>query len=113
MKRAFLVVVFVLVLFGVSPANPRLAVDLPDPGWNISQTQVEVTTKETGSVEVMPGLALVSGDDFIVLDLVNFAPGKFRFRVRWAEASSWWSGWSEYGDFTHPSGPAGRVRVVP
>lgn len=112
MKRWFIMLVVAVILWAsVSFAAPFLAVDLPPTGFNPTQVQVEVTVG-TGAPTVSAGTLIIDGTNFKVFDLGIFATGSYKFRVRWADASGWWS---DYGPFFYSvkPAPASGSRIVP
>lgn len=103
--------VAVILWASVSFAAPFLGVDLPPTGFTPTQVQVEVTVG-TGAPTISSGTLIIDGANFNVYDLNVFATGAYKFRVRWADASGWWSDWGPFLNAAKPV-PTSGSRVVP
>ena len=106
MKRLIFVVLSVLLMSSVACASPFLCSD-PSP-TPVTLVEVEVTV--AGVTTVYPGTYIVSGTDIRLLDLVGYANGSYKFRARWADATGWWSDWSEELSAVK-SGKPGNFRI--
>lgn len=89
-----LVITLAILLFAAPAiAAPFLGSD-PHPG-PIIPTQVQVETTPTGgTATIVPGTYILDAGKVKLLDLATYAPNKYTFRARWADATGWWSDWS-------------------
>jgi len=86
MKRLLvLVTVFFLLLTGMSWSAEYLACDL-QPNVVASEVEVDGT--------VMPGIAVVSGSDLLLLDVSGLSSGPHTFKARLQDTSGWWGAWN-------------------
>jgi hypothetical protein len=112
--KQLLVILSILVSASVVCASPFLACDLPEAGVTITQTKIEIVKNPGPSQTVteVAGGTTIQGTNFILLDLSTLASGKYSFRARWADASGFWSDYSDPLVLGKPSKPA-VLRVVP
>ena len=83
-KILMLVTVFCLLLTGTVSAD-YLACD-PQPNIVASEVEVDGT--------IMPGIAVVSGSNLLLLDVSGLSNGPHSFKARLKDASGWWGDWN-------------------
>ena len=105
--RLMALVVGIVLFATVACAAPSFLCTDPSP-TPIASVEVEVTF--AGITTVYPGTYIVSGSDIRLLDLSTYANGSYIFRARWADASGWWSDWSDLLNAVK-SGKPGNFRI--
>lgn len=105
MKRILITIVLVLMCTSISLASPFLACDIPVDPVERSDVKIDGVIVE-GTAYIHP-----NGVDFVILDLVGFAPGYHTFEARFIHASGWIGDWSLPFNAGKPAIP-GTVRVV-
>jgi len=104
MKTIFLSIVFILVTPCVVFTEPYLVTDPPANPVLVCELEIN------GVVQAGTCITHTNGMDFEWLDLAGFAPGNYKFRGRWQDASGWWSEWSNPFVVTKPGKP-GNIRI--
>ncbi len=105
MKQILITIIFVLMCVSVSLASPFLAGDIPVNPVERSDVRIDGVIVE-GTAYIHP-----NGVDFVLLDLVGFAPGYHTFEARFIHASGWIGEWSLPFSAGKPAIPI-NVRVV-
>jgi len=106
--------VAILIVLAIPVAcwsNPYLVCDPPDPAWNITQCEVEVTRNNVTTV--YPGICGIDPADPTAFRLLDLAPepgGQYTFRARWANGAGWWSDWSDPLNAVK-AGKSGNIRI--
>jgi hypothetical protein len=106
MMKILLVVMMVLFITSVACSSPFLVCD-PSPE---AITTVEIEITRGGATTVSPGTYIITGSDIRLYDLAGFPNGAVTFRARWADASGWWSEWSDPLNAVK-SGKPGNFRI--
>jgi len=83
-KILMLAIGFCLILTGTASAD-YLACDLQQ---NIKASEVELDGT------IMPGIAVVSGSNLLLLDVSGLGTGPHTFKARLQDTSGWWGEWS-------------------
>mgnify|MGYP001396178898 CR=1 FL=1 len=101
-QKIFCLVFCYLLILAISMAQgaPFLACEQPTAGVVISQVKVEYVTVDnagnpTGIVTEKTGSYVLVGNNVILLDLLSFVNGRYRFRAAWADNTGWWSDYSD------------------
>mgnify|MGYP001369088542 CR=1 FL=1 len=110
MKKLLIITLFLLIPSLGCAAS--LVCNLPEAGFTVTQTTIEITTNPGPSqtVQEVSGTATVQGSDFILYNLDSLANGKYSFRSKWAAIDGWFSDYSLPLAATK-TGKPGNVRI--
>lgn len=105
----FILALFLVLITAVALAD-YLGCDVVT-GFTPTQSQIEVTPP-SGTATVVPGIATVSAGKIRLLDLTPYVTsGAYKFRVKWADATGWWSDYTPF--FSPNKAPvAGALGIV-